>query len=214
MLEQMREELKETKEANRRLMEKVLDSKADPIGQIHNTMDLIERLRNPEAERPKTLTERLGDRAIELMPLVAQGVMQYIGKGQGQAPGPFMGQQQPQLTPVAEMPIAQPAPAPQPQQLDRMGQLKQVVIQYGPVIAQQINSRVRGCDFAANLEGVFGKTIWGQIAGYQPEEIVSTLNEVVTFRQSVSSFSDAELRQWVEEFLRYEEILDKEEVAS
>ena len=221
MLEQMREELKETKEANRRLMDKVLDSKADPIGQINETMDLIERLRNPEEVKEKSLTDKLVDKGLELAPLITGGLMQYLGsRGQGNGPiaRPFTGQEaqlfpvpgpaaQPPLPPMAVQPAAHPEP------MDRSEQLRVFVQRYGGILASKISAGDKGNEFAWSLDGVFGQTVYAQVAQYTAEEILAALNSVAEFRNSVRAFSDDQLRAWIADFLNYESIPEREEAT-
>jgi hypothetical protein len=195
LIQVMMEEIKETKRQNTELLSKIIESKADPIKSIKETAELMEMLKNQdkkEEEPPKTLTDKLVEKGLELMPMVASGIMQYIGNKQ---------QQPPQASAVAATNDMVEVNNAMDQRLEV---LKQSVNSYAGVIANKLLEGVSGREFAKQLCGLFGQSIWARVAQYSVDEIFWALSQVPNFRLATNSISDEQLKVWIQEFLTYD----------
>lgn len=123
--------------------------------------------------------------------------------------------QQPQPAP-APAPAPPPPPSPQPaapgqappaDPSDAQNQLLAVVTQYGNLIIGHLNSGTPGYDFAAMITDLLGTATHAMIATYGEEMLASTMLRI----PEMAMFGESRLRQFVHEFVHYQEFFDREE---
>lgn len=120
--------------------------------------------------------------------------------------------QQPQPAP-APAPAPPPAPPPQPStpgqppENDAQNQLMGLFTQYGNLIVGHLNSGTPGYDFAAMITDLLGTATHAMIANAGEEMLAATMIRI----PEMNIFGEARLRQFVHEFVHYQEFFDRPE---
>ncbi len=89
-----------------------------------------------------------------------------------------------------------------------MAELMPYLQQAAPIILMQLNQGKQGWEFADSLVGMYGAGIHAKISSYGVDGIISVMKSMPEFWNPVSTtFGEAHMQKWVNDFIHYEEVI-------
>ena len=189
------------------------EEEGDEIDKLSKLMDFAERMKG---EGKKSTAEVIADKLGDALPSIMGTISGILNLQAAKLHGGMAGTQPPIIPTNPETQTNQPTTAnPLGLPASEDADIQNAIKQYGGMILGALNAGKPGWQFAEDIANLFGHATVATVSKYGVDKLISGAKGVPEFWTPVNStFGEAYMRQWLDDFINYQEFDDEEEEAT